>query len=50
MRALADAVGLPPGVANCFQLEAARMQLGLAVFNHHSIDCDRGKPNTLTDY
>jgi hypothetical protein len=40
--ALADQIGLPHGLRLCLELEVARLQLGVAVFRHRSIDCDRG--------
>ena len=40
--ALADHLGLPPGLVPCLELEVARLQLGVAIFRHKSIRCDRG--------
>ena len=40
--ALAGHIGLPPGLVPCLELEVARLQLGVAIFRHKSIRCDRG--------
>ena len=40
--ALAAHLGLPPGLVPCLELEVARLQLGVAIFRHKSIRCDRG--------
>lgn len=42
MQKLAKAVGMPPGLITLLELEVARLQLGLAVLRHRTIDCDRG--------
>ena len=42
VKELAKAIGLPPGLMPCLELEVARLQLGLAVFRHRSTECDRG--------
>jgi len=39
--ALTDSLGIPHGLRPCFAVEAARLQLTLALFNHQSITCDR---------
>ena len=33
--------GLPPGLKPFLELEAARLQLGVALFHHSTIKCDR---------
>ena len=38
----ANMLGLPPGLMQCFELEAARLQLAFAVYRHKSISCDHG--------
>jgi hypothetical protein len=40
--ALCRQLGLPHGIRPLLELEAARLQLGLCVFGHKSIECDRG--------
>ena len=40
--ALAGHLGLPPGLVPCLELEVARLQLGVTIFRHKSIRCDRG--------
>ena len=35
-------VGIPPGLKPYLELEAARLQLGAALFHHATIKCDRG--------
>ena len=42
MKRIAKKIGLAPGLLPCLELEAARLQLGLAVFKHTSTECDRG--------
>ena len=39
---LAHKLGLPPGLKPYLELEAARLQLGAALFHHSTIKCDRG--------
>jgi len=39
--ALTDYLGIPHGLRPCFSVEAARLQLSLALFTHQSISCDR---------
>eukprot|EP00092_Neocalanus_flemingeri_P007283 GFUD01007865.1.p1 GENE.GFUD01007865.1~~GFUD01007865.1.p1 ORF type:complete len:1241 (-),score=282.81 GFUD01007865.1:403-4125(-) len=39
--ALTDSLGIPHSLRPCFAVEAARLQLTLALFNHQSISCDR---------
>jgi len=39
--ALTDSLGIPHGLRPCFAVEAARLQLTLALFSHQSIACDR---------
>ena len=34
--------GIPPGLKPYLELEAARLQLGAALFHHATIKCDRG--------
>merc|ERR1712179_276662 len=39
--ALTDYLGIPHTLRPCFAVEAARLQLSLALFSHQSISCDR---------
>jgi len=39
--ALTDHLGIPHTLRPCFAVEAARLQLSLALFSHQSISCDR---------
>jgi hypothetical protein len=39
--ALTDSLGIPHTLRPCFAVEAARLQLSLALFTHQAIACDR---------
>merc|ERR1712059_112412 len=41
LNALTDSLRIPVGLRPCFALEAAHLQLTLALFNHQAIGCDR---------
>lgn len=41
VEALTTELGIPRSLRPCFNLEAARLQLSLLLFNHHAIVCDR---------
>eukprot|EP00095_Tigriopus_kingsejongensis_P000506 maker-scaffold367_size194084-snap-gene-0.47 protein:Tk00506 transcript:maker-scaffold367_size194084-snap-gene-0.47-mRNA-1 annotation:"hypothetical protein L798_04728" len=40
--ALSQSLGLPPSLRPLLELELARLQLGLSLYQHQSIGCDRG--------